>query len=179
MELKHTEIPVEFLRHLPEGIKLVNRHGKEFLVIEQLYGPDGTDLISQTVRLHGEPAIRLGVRVGSSDGIVFVDAYWGSHAKLYSFVPDTAKDDIVEAYVPETGKSLMVQRPCNVDGCDCTRSISFSLPGGKNHVYVCGRLGCPGHEIDIAELPQPVSQTLSSINFFGAGSLEEDWFDQF
>ena len=37
MQLKHTEIPLRFLQQLPEGIKYIHRHGKEFLVVEQLY----------------------------------------------------------------------------------------------------------------------------------------------
>ncbi|TVR03732.1 MAG: hypothetical protein EA403_06400 [Spirochaetaceae bacterium] len=180
MELQHREIPVEFLQRLPDGIKIVKRHGKEFMVVEQVLGPGGENLMSDAVHIHGEPSIRLGVRINGQEGLIFVDAFWGGHAKLYSFVPDLAGAAAeVDAFVPETRASLMVNRACDVDGCDCTRSIVLTLPDGKSRVYVCARFGCPGHAIEIADLPPTVSQTISSINFFGVGGSEDDWLDQF
>lgn len=178
MELKHSEIPVEFLRALPEGIKLVNRHGHEFLVVEELRSRKGTPLMSDSVRIHGEPSIRFGARVGSSKGLIFIDSYWGSHAKLFSFVPENITEaDHVDAFVPETGESLMIDRICDVEGCGCTKGIEFVLPGGENTIQVCARFGFPGHRISISDLSKPVSDSISGINFFGAGSLEDDWFD--
>ncbi len=178
MELVHNEIPVEFLRHMPEGVKLVNRHGNEFLVVEDLRSPDGTRLMSENVRIHGEPSIRLGVRIGDTTGLIFLDAYWGSHAKLYSFMPSgESTGKLVEAFVPDTGESLMVEYSCNVDGCTGTHGIEFHLPGTGNTVQVCARLGCPGHRLVIGDLAKPIVDSISGINFFGAGSLGEDWFD--
>lgn len=178
MELKHSEIPVEFLRALPEGIKLVNRHGREFLVVEELHSRKGTPLMSESVRIHGEPSIRFGARVGSSRGLIFIDAYWGSHAKLFSFVPENITEaDHVDAFVPDTGESLMIERTCDVEGCNCTKGIEFVLPGGKNTIEVCARFGCPGHRIAFTDMSKPISDSISGINFFGAGSLEDEWFD--
>ena len=180
MELRHEEIPLEFLRRLPDGIKIVKRHGQEFVVVEQVYGPHGESLISDTVQIHNEPSIRLGVRIGDQQGLIFVDAFWGGHAKLYSFLPQSVVANAeVDAFVPEGGASLMVERSCDVEGCTCTRAIMLALPDGKSRVYVCARLGCPGHAIEIADLPEEVSQQISSINFFGAGSLDEDWVNVF
>lgn len=178
MKLVHQEIPVEFLRAMPEGLKLVTRHGREFLVVESAFSRNGTPLITESVRIHGEPSIRIGLRLGQQEGLIFVDAYWGSHAKLYGFLPEVAdRDQVVDAYVPETGESLMIDRQCDIEGCSCTRGIELVLPGEKNVIHVCARLGCPGHRLVLAGMSQPVSDSLSGINFFGAGSLEDDWFD--
>lgn len=178
MELKHSEIPVEFLRALPEGIKLVVRHGREFLVVEELHSRKGTPLMSEAVRIHGESSIRFGARLGPSKGLIFIDAFWGSHAKLFSFIPEgISETDHVDAFVPETGESLMIDRVCDVEGCTCTRGMEFVLPGGENTIEVCARFGCPGHRIVFKDLAEPVSDSISGINFFGAGSLEDDWFD--
>lgn len=180
MKLVHNEIPVEFLRSLPEGMKIVNRHGREFLVVESVFSPAGTALVTDSVRIHGEPSIRFKARIGDVDGLIFVDAYWGSHAKLFGFLPELGHgDQYVEASVPETGESLMIERTCDVEGCSSTQGIEFQLPGGKNRIHVCARLGCPGHKIVLADLGKPVEETVSGINFFGAGGLEDDWFDQF
>ncbi len=179
MKLTHTNIPVELLLDLPEGLKLVRRHGKEYLVVESLQGPDGVSLISETVRIHGEPSIRLQIRLGNREGRIFVDSFWGSHAKLYGFLPErTAEGDVVEASVPESGTSLMVDRRCTVPGCSCTRAIEMLLPAGGGKVYVCARLGCPGHAIELASLPKPVSESVSRINYFGAGNLEDRWLGE-
>ena len=178
MKLVHQEIPVEFLRAMPEGLKLVNRHGREFLVVESVSSRGGTPLTTESVRIHGEPSIRLAVRVGEREGLIFVDAFWGSHAKLYGFLPETADgDQVVAASVPETKESLMIDRTCDIEGCSCTRGIELVLPGGTNVIHVCARLGCPGHRLVLANLPGTVTDSLSGINFFGAGSLEDDWFD--
>lgn len=180
MELQHKEIPTEFLRRLPEGIKIVKRHGKEFLVVESVYGPNGEDLVSRSVHIHDEPTLRLGVRIGAVEGMIFVDSYWGSHAKLYSFLPDASvAHSEVEAFVPETGASLMEERACDMEGCNCRRAIVLHLPQGQGKVHVCARLGCPGHSLEIKDLPPDVVRTVGSINFFGAGSLDESWFDEF
>ncbi|MEX2444700.1 MAG: hypothetical protein WD492_13920 [Alkalispirochaeta sp.] len=178
MKLVHQEIPVEFLRAMPEGLKLVTRHGREFLVVESAFSRRGTSLITESVRIHGEPSIRIGLRLGDQEGLIFVDAYWGSHAKLYGFLPEIGdREHVVEAYVPETKESLMIDRECDIEGCSCTRGIELVLPGGRNAIHVCARLGCPGHRLVLSEMPEPVSETLSGINFFGAGSLEDNWFD--
>ena len=163
---------------MPEGMKLVNRHGHEFIVVENLESPKGTQLMSESVRIHGEPSIRIGVKIGNSKGLIFIDAFWGSHVKLYGFSPDREHEGhIVEAFVPETGESLMVDYKCDVEGCTCGKGIEFRLPGGENRIQVCAALGCPGHKLSIVDLAKPVVDSVSGINFFGAGSLDEDWFD--
>lgn len=179
MQLKHTRIPVEFIQQLPDGMKLVTRHGKQFLVVDEVYGPNGESLMSENVRIHGERSIELDITIGDSHGLIFVDSYWGSHAKLFSFLVDTAaKDGLVSARVPHGGASLMVERSCDVEGCDSNAAIELSLPGGRNKIYVCARLGCPGHQLEIPDMPQPISESVSHINFFGAGNVEDEWFDE-
>ncbi len=178
MELKHTAIPSEFITHLPEGMKLVNRHGKQFLVVEQALGPNGESLMSDAVRIHGEPSVQLELQIDDSRGMVFVDAYWGSHAKLYSFpIPAQEEQILVEAFVPHTNTSLMGSYHCDIEGCHSSRGIVLRLPGGRNSTTVCARLGCPGHSMDIASIPEPVVQSVSRLNYFGTGSVDDDWFD--
>ena len=174
MQLVHREIPVDLLRNLPEGIKVLSRHGSEYLVVERLHSSKGENLMSETVRIHGEPSIRLGVKIGATSGVIFVDAFWGSHAKLFSFIPETGAAETVldQAYVPESGTSLMVHRACDVEGCSCKKAIELRLPEDSGVVYVCARLGCPGHRIELKELPKSVSETVSRINFIGEGDDE-------
>ncbi len=169
MKLTHREIPVELLRKLPAGIKIVNRIGQEFLVIEDVRCPAGDSLTVDSVRIHGEPSIRLRAKIRDDEGSIFVDAFWGSHAKLFSFLPsDLEGKPVVEASCPVCGASLMEKRACVLDDCGCSDSILLRLPNKRDEIHVCGCLGCPGHEIKLAELPAHVSNAISEINFFGA-----------
>jgi hypothetical protein len=54
MRLKHIEIPLRFLQALPDGIKSILRHIKEFLVVEQLYCTKHHSLITNSVHSHGK-----------------------------------------------------------------------------------------------------------------------------
>ncbi len=166
------DIPMEFLQILPEGIKLVNRHGSPYLVMDRVTDTNGNSLMDESVRIHGEPSVKMHVKVGDSEGLIFVDAYWGSHAKLYSFIPDFSGGKTLEAFSPADGSSLMVPWNCPIDGCEEKHGIELLLPGGLNTIIVCGKLGCPGHHINVARVADGVSESLSNINFFGEGEDE-------
>lgn len=168
MKLVYKEIPVEFLAALPEGIKYVQKQGKDFLVIEQLYCRDGHSLMADHVRLHGEPSICLDAAIGSQRGRVFVDAFWGSHDKLYSFIPtETDLHGILEAHCPHCGISLMAPRECMYEGCGALQAIVLNLPGGVNRIMVCAKHGCPDHELIIQRIPEEITRRVRKINYFG------------
>ena len=178
MELRRVFLPAQFLEHLPEGIKLIRRKGETFLVIEQLFDADGNNLITESIRIHGEPSVRIKAKIGAADGLIFIDAFWGSHTKLYGFVPDisaaagSGDPAMVEAFSPVTGGSLMADWNCTEKGCPSRRAILFRLPGEGNLIRVCARLGCPGHYIHIQELKERISEEVSNINYFGEGEDE-------
>ena len=109
MELKHTSIPPEFLNVLPEGIKFFHKQDKEFLVVEEVYCPKGHSLMVDSVKIHHEPSIRISVTIQDQHGAFFIDAFWGSHSKLYSFIPQIIGSyPTIQASCPECGISLMV-----------------------------------------------------------------------
>ncbi len=177
MELTPKDIPIEFLQGLPDGIKLVSRKGHPYLVLEKALDKNGNSIIDETVHIHGEPSVKLKAKVGKAEGSLFVDAYWGSHAKLYSFIPDFSNGGSVEAYSPVDGSSLMVPWECPIEGCNEKHGILLTLPGGQNSIIVCGKLGCPGHHINVTRLAEGVSETISNINYFGHG--DDDPFSDF
>jgi len=108
------------------------------------------------------------VKVGKSEGLVFVDAFWGGHAKLYNFIPDIESEGaVVETYCPQCEADMTVDEKCHQEDCDSEKSVLFSLPGGKNKLHVCAKLGCPGHKMDITDLPDQIADQVSEINFFG------------
>ena len=164
---------MRFLEHLPDGLKYLHRNGKEYLVVEELVCPQGHSLMATSVHIHEEPSVRMKVRSGGREGLIFVDAFWGSHDKLYSFLP-VASDasPVLEAFCAECGASLVVDEPCEQEGCGSTRCIVLHLPGPANRIYVCARLGCPWHRMDISDLPEAVSRSVSEINYFGHGEEE-------
>jgi len=174
MQLIHRKIPREFLEMLPEGMKFIHRHGKEFLVVEELLCPNGHSLMVGSVRIHDEPSISITVNRSEGPGLIFIDAYWGSHAKLYNFIADaTHPMDYADAHCPHCGVSLVVERECGRMECDSNRSIKLHLPGEGNFVSVCARLGCPDHRIVVGDVPSRIIEAVSEINFFGYGDDDE------
>lgn len=176
MQLNHREVPVEFLSAMPEGIKYVQKKGKDFLVVEQLYCKKGHSLMAEDMRMHGEPSICIKIKIGLHKGLIYIDAFWGSHDKLYSFLPaDSAKRCVTEAYCPECGEPLMIDRKCEDEMCGCHHGIVMLLPGGLNHIVICGRHGCFDHEMVVQELPRNISRKIQEINYFG--EFHDDMFE--
>ena len=164
MKLQHKQIPEEFLKSVPAGFRHVRREGRDFLVVEQVFCPDGHCLMADSVRLHGEPSIRLQLVTGTASGLIFVDAYWGSHDKLYGFIPEPGGCGAVSC--PECGRSLLVkEEQCSV--CDSPHHIQLILPGGRNRILVCARLGCPEHRLLVDGLAPAIVEQVSGINYFG------------
>ena len=172
MKLSPRPIPARFARAIPRGFRLVKRQGHDFLLVESVFCPRGHNLVVDSVRIHDEASIKLKVVVGSESGLVFVDAFWGSHSKLFSFVPLVSGKEPVfaEAHCPYCDVAMTVQHRCSQKGCGSEESILLVLPGAKNMIHVCARLGCPGHQLEVADMPHEVVRSVSGINYFGAGS---------
>jgi hypothetical protein len=176
MKLAAHKIPDRFARALPRGLRLVSRSEGDFLLVEAAFCPRGHSLIVDSVRIHDEASVKLKIVAGESSGFVFVDAFWGSHSKLFSFIPvgPGKKPLVVDARCPYCDISMNEQHACSEKACTSDASIRLLLPGGKNTIHVCARLGCPGHLLDVVDMPRGVVRTVSGINYFGVGG--EDVF---
>lgn len=176
MKLPTRAIPAEFTKSIPKGLRMIKRADDDFLLVESLFCPRGHNLIVDSVRIHDEASIKLKARINKTEGFLFIDSFWGSHAQLFSFIPrvEENKSAYVEAFCPYCNISLIEHYACTHDGCDSQRSILMLLPGSKNQIHVCAKLGCPGHVLEIKDLPRELVNTLSNINFFGVGA--HDYF---
>ncbi|MDA3955243.1 hypothetical protein [Oceanispirochaeta sp.] len=174
MELKANKIPDEFRMIVPRGMRLVKRQEEDFLLVESVYCPKGHNLMVDSVRIHGEPSIKLEISFGGQKGLIFVDAFWGSHAKLFSFLPECGEGDHLEGFCPYCHVPLREEYSCHIEGCDSKSALVLHLPSSTGKVYVCDSLGCPGHFLDVNSLPHEMTESISGINFFGHGS--EDLF---
>jgi hypothetical protein len=177
MELPIRTIPAKFSKSIPKGLRMIKKGADDFLLVESLFCPHGHNLIVDSVRIHDEASIKLKVRIGNDVGLLFIDPFWGSHAKLFSFIPRVEDDKslYVEAFCPYCDASLIEHYDCTFSGCDSHQGIIMRLPGAKNQIHVCARLGCPGHKLEIKDLPRSLVNTVSKINFFGAGT--HDYFE--
>ena len=142
MKIVYKEIPKEFLKTLPDGMKFVSKSRHDFLVIEKIYCRNEHNLVDNTIRIHGESSIKLNVQTGVCEGIIFLDAFWGSHAKLYSFIPRSSTMKILEAFCPVCGVELTVDNKCTQKKCNSHRSIEMILPDKKSKILSCARLEC-------------------------------------
>jgi hypothetical protein len=171
MKLPAQKIPEKFIRAMPRGLRLVTKDGRDFLLVEAAFCPKGHNLVVDSVRIHDEASIKLKLAIHDDSGFVYVDSFWGSHAKLFSFIPvlSGAAEVFVRADCPYCDAGMTEKYTCGQKGCGSDRSIRLGLPGGKNAIHVCARLGCPGHVLDIVDMPRSVVQSVSVINYFGAG----------
>jgi ribosomal protein L37E len=169
MKLKHNSIPKQFLSNLPRGVKYVMRNGEDFLVVEQVFCPNGHSLIVDNVRLHGEPSICLNLRVGKTEGLVYIDSFWGSHDKLYNFVPNLkgVSEEKNDFMCPQCGCSLIVTMKKACTSCGSSRVIVMNLPGAKNKIMACAKPGCPWHKIVVEDISQKYTEIVDEINYFG------------
>jgi hypothetical protein len=176
MRLTAKKVPERFARALPRGLRLVTRSDGDFLLVEGAFCPNGHNLVVDSVRIHDAPSVKLKLIVGQESGFVFVDAFWGSHSKLFSFVPTVGakKPAMVDARCPYCDVSLNDTHPCTEKGCTSETGIRLLLPGGRNSIFVCARLGCPGHLLDVVDMPRGVVRAVSGINYFGVGG--DKWF---
>ena len=172
MELKSNKIPEAFRTVIPRGMRLVHRNEQEFLLVESLFCPRGHNLLVDSVHIHGEPSIKLELVVNGQKGLVFLDAFWGSHAMLFSFLPQRGENTLLEGFCPYCHAPLMEEYECPVEGCGSHQGLALHLPSGSGKVIVCSRLGCPGHILDVSSIPHELSESISGINFFGAGTEE-------
>lgn len=170
MKLSHHTIPQEFLSNIPRGMKYVMRNGKDFLVVEQVFCPHGHSLMVDSVRLHGEPSINLVLRVGATEGMIFLDSFWGSHDKLYNFIPDlgAVQDPANDVQCPVCRGSLLQTQSAPACGsCGSDKVFSMMLPGARNRILACSVLGCPWHKIIAEDVPDHAVALVDDINFFG------------
>ncbi len=174
MELPVNKIPTEFIQSIPKGLRLIKRNQDDFLLVESLSCSRGHNLIVNSVRIHDEPSIKLKVAINNEIGFLFIDSYWGSHAKLFSFTPSISSTEttMVKAFCPECDEDITDTFTCPEEDCNSDQSLLMHLPGGRNHIHVCAKLGCPGHKLDVKDLPNKLIDSVSEINFFGAGADE-------
>ena len=176
MEIIKKEIPQAFLKTLPEGMKFISKEGSEFLVVDKLLCQHGHSLISEEVYIHGEPSVKLNIKLNNCDGVLFLDSFWGSHTKLYSFIPnDHSKEKIIDIFCPVCGDSLIVDEICEHENCNSKKMVQMLLPGAGNRILACARFGCPAHKLDINNVSSKVTQQVDEINFFGIG-FDDDVF---
>ncbi|HJO92108.1 MAG TPA: hypothetical protein QF753_01800 [Victivallales bacterium] len=175
MEIQYKEIPKNILNHLPRGLKLVRRSGKSFLVIENTFCPNGHSLMDNSILINGIPAVRIKISDGLTTGYIYCDSFWGSHAKLYSFIPKhTDSLDSYNVCCPICDANMIVERKCTQENCNSNKEVELILPG-NNKIFVCAKLGCPGHYMEIKEAPNQIVKSISDINYF----IEELDYDDF
>jgi hypothetical protein len=174
MKLAARNIPDEFIRSIPRGLRILRKHEQDFLLVEALYCPNGHNLVVDSVRIHDEASIRLKVVINDEPGLLFVDAFWGSHTKLFSFIPKFGGTGpfFVSAFCPYCDVEMMETYKCPQKGCGSERGVRLLLPGGINKIHVCAKLGCPGHELEAKQIPTKIVRSVSVINYFGAGSKD-------
>lgn len=174
IDLRDQKIPKEFIESLPEGLKVVTKRGASYVVVEDIRCPNEHSLLSDMVRIHNEPAITFKVESGETEGTIYLDPFWGLHAKLFDFMfKDPLKNPVIRAFCPVCETSLMIKRKCAHPGCKADQYIEFTLPDGKNAISACAQWGCPEHDMAVTNVPARISKMLRNINYPGLHTHSE------
>ena len=174
MDLKEQKIPDAFIHNLPEGLKVVNKKGVRYVVVEDIRCPNGHSLLSDRIRIHNEPAVSIRLQGGGSEGMLYLDPFWGLHARLFDFMfKEALQNPIIKAFCPACEAALMVKRACPYPGCKADEYVEFKLPDGKNKIFACGRWGCPEHDMTVTNIPSRVTRLLKNINYPGLHTHSE------
>ncbi|MBF0433195.1 MAG: hypothetical protein HQK83_18085 [Fibrobacteria bacterium] len=174
MKLPVHKIPTEFAESVPRGMRLISKGHHDFLLIESLFCANGHSLMDNSVRIHGEASIKLKIKSKKEEGVVFIDAFWGSYSKLFSYIPTVAKkNQLIDVLCPHCESLLIENGECTQKGCKSGKKIVLHLPGGNNRIHVCAKLGCPGHLLKISDMPDEITESVSDLNFFGAAGDDE------
>ena len=165
MKLAKQVVPVEFLENLPEGLKVINRKGQNYVIVEDLRCPSNHSLMSKTVKIHGEAAIHVKVEGGNTKGDMYLSPYWGMHSKLYDFMFEEKGNIAIKATCPVCDASLMAPNECCDKNCESKEQVEFLLPDNKNKITSCGTWNCPEHEMSVTNIPAEVAEQLKNINY--------------
>ncbi len=116
--------------------------------------PNGHLLQDEKTKIHGDPALKVAIKLKGKSGILYIDPVYGRYDNIEEDI--TLKHgDVVEMYCPECGVDL-------IDANEICQSCSspmfiFQLPRG-GIVEGCSKKGCLFHKLKIVDAEKQVSR---------------------
>lgn len=130
-----------------ESLNIEVRIPSQKLVIRHAACPNGHSLLNGEVRFDGREAIRVRIKKGSQEGLLYLDPLYGSYRKDIRGM-EVADGETVSFFCPECGASL---QEAGENCCLCAAPLFvLNLPGG-GVVEGCSRKGCLFHNLRIVD----------------------------
>jgi hypothetical protein len=116
--------------------------------------PNGHLLQDDKVKIHGDPALKVNIKIGSKEGILYIDPVYGRYDNKVENIT-LKKGDVVEMFCPECGVNLGDPN----DTCQLCSSpmFIFHLPRG-GIIEGCTKNGCVFHKLKIVDAEKQVSR---------------------
>jgi len=115
---------------------------------------NGHILQDKSVKIHGEPSLKVNIKCQGKKGILYIDPVYGRYENVFKGI-ELKKGDVVEMYCPECGIDLTdTNETCQL--CASPMFI-FHLPQG-GIIEGCMKLGCVFHKLKIVDAEKQVAR---------------------
>ena len=115
--------------------------------VQHAYCQNGHSLMDPSVKINGFPAIKVKVKAGGQEGLLFLDPVYGSYNNIEKGIT-IPKGTVVEMFCPECGESLSDDSEvCQV--CSSPMFV-FHLPK-ESIIEGCLKKGCMFHKLKIVD----------------------------
>ncbi len=122
--------------------------------VNHAFCSNGHSLCDPETKINGYPAIKVKVKHGNSDGLLFIDPVYGSYENIEEGI-DIPQGGVVELFCPECGVNLKdPDERCHL--C-ASPMFQFQLPKG-GIVEGCLKKGCYYHKMKIVDHEEQISR---------------------
>lgn len=130
---------------IPNPIKEDIGKAEKILVVNELFCPEGHNLVNKRVVFNGHPGILLRVKKGESGGLVALSPVYGEKCRI-SVDIQLESGGVYELHCPECDALLPVHSPCSC-GADL---VALFLSADRNFsdcIGICNRVDCTNSRI--------------------------------
>jgi hypothetical protein len=130
---------------IPNPIKEEPRKAETILIVNELYCPEGHNLVSGRAVFNGYPGILLKVRKEQTSGLVALSPIYGEKCRI-SIDIDLQSGEIYELYCPQCNVVLPAHSPCS---CGANLVTLFLSPNKdfSDCIGICNRVDCTNSKI--------------------------------
>lgn len=116
--------------------------------------PNGHLLQDDKVKIHGDPALKVSIKIRGKQGTLYIDPVYGRYDNIEENIT-LKKGDVVEMYCPQCGVDL--RDPNDICQSCSSPMFIFHLPRG-GIVEGCSKKGCMFHKLKIVDAEKQVSR---------------------
>lgn len=127
---------------------------KKKLQVHNATCPKGHSLRDEKVKIHGDAALKVKIKIRGKEGLLFIDPIYGRYDNIEEGI-ELKKGDVVRMYCHECG--IEFTDPNETCQLCASPMFIFHLPKG-GIVEGCSKKGCLFHKLKIVDAEKQVSR---------------------